>query len=730
VVVFPLEGLMRWTRWALIVSLGWLHLAAPAARGVDRVWVGGSGNWMDNFHWDPFGPPVSGDRIFATATDSLHKIITFNDNRLNVPRYASLLIDESGPGSVFLRQPGGELASITMAIGVVGPASYEINGGTATFGSATVDIRGSLGLSTGAQFNASSFTQRGPVTVFGQFQAGDYVQLAQRLYLGDGASYTGGSFRQQGQGVGTTDRTMRLTGTYLFNAGSFNVTPPAGQRITGGVSCATFEYNAAGSFGGALEVTQRLNQNVGSAVIAGDLVLRGATFPFANDRALHVRQDAAQYGGSVTQAGTFTTNGIGLIGVTPGTLRLGGGAQWTQTAGLNYGGRLIIGAGEGGGATYTLGGGTVRYDNGGTMFLGHLSDGTFVHNGGTVTVAGVVVGGAPTATFGAQRGVYLKNGGVLDTGTFGTIIVGREGSVGGAFTQHAGLTSCRELILNENATNHAVLTITGGTFDGGHAVSHGTFNQSGGVSTFGGNFDGAGAIRVTGDATMNAFRIRQHSVHVGGNARILQSGNSFAPPTHRVLSLSFEDGPGGAVRGQWDLGVTDLVIDYSGASPLNDVKRYLASGHAGGNWNGTGLSSSAAALQDRALGYGEALDVLGPSGGTFSGVFADASSVLVKYTRPGDANLDGLVTLHDFNRLAANFGGSNKVWSQGDFTYDGVVNLQDFNHLAGNFGLAAGAAGVTPQDWAALAGAIPEPGSLLPCGIAVCAASARRRFRK
>ena len=85
---------MRWTRWTLIVSLGWLLLSSAPARAADRVWVGGSGNWTDNFHWDPFGVPVGGDRVFATAADSLHKIITFNDTRQIIPIYNSLLIAE------------------------------------------------------------------------------------------------------------------------------------------------------------------------------------------------------------------------------------------------------------------------------------------------------------------------------------------------------------------------------------------------------------------------------------------------------------------------------------------------------------------------------------------------------------------------------------------------------------------------------------------------------------
>ena len=62
----------------------------------------------------------------------------------------------------------------------------------------------------------------------------------------------------------------------------------------------------------------------------------------------------------------------------------------------------------------------------------------------------------------------------------------------------------------------------------------------------------------------------------------------------------------------------------------------------------------------------------------------------------GDANRDRRVNLDDFNILAANFGQSNRVFTQGDFTYDGRVNLDDFNILAARFGasLPAGASSV------------------------------------
>ena len=92
----------------------------------------------------------------------------------------------------------------------------------------------------------------------------------------------------------------------------------------------------------------------------------------------------------------------------------------------------------------------------------------------------------------------------------------------------------------------------------------------------------------------------------------------------------------------------------------------------------------------------------------------------------GDANLDDAVNLNDFNVLAANFGTSGATWTTGDFTNDAIVNLNDFNVLAANFGLSAAGPTVTPDDWSALASAVPEP-TALP-GIAFAALASRRRW--
>ena len=55
---------------------------------------------------------------------------------------------------------------------------------------------------------------------------------------------------------------------------------------------------------------------------------------------------------------------------------------------------------------------------------------------------------------------------------------------------------------------------------------------------------------------------------------------------------------------------------------------------------------------------------------TFGGVAVDNTSVLIRYTWVGDANLDGVVNSADLAMISSN----GSTWSTGDFNYDGVVN--------------------------------------------------------
>ncbi|MCS7033512.1 MAG: hypothetical protein NZ561_05895, partial [Phycisphaerae bacterium] len=142
------------------------------------------------------------------------------------------------------------------------------------------------------------------------------------------------------------------------------------------------------------------------------------------------------------------------------------------------------------------------------------------------------------------------------------------------------------------------------------------------------------------------------------------------------------------------------------------------SGYAGGNWTGNGITSSAAAADPtgHAVGYAEASEVGSPS--SFLGQSVDATAVLVRYTRVGDADLNGTTDLVDFGRLAINFNNAGQ-WVTGDFNFDGNTNLNDFSLLALNFNQSA--LGSLPRGTA-----VPEAGVGL-MGLIGTAVLARRR---
>jgi hypothetical protein len=143
------------------------------------------------------------------------------------------------------------------------------------------------------------------------------------------------------------------------------------------------------------------------------------------------------------------------------------------------------------------------------------------------------------------------------------------------------------------------------------------------------------------------------------------------------------DVPGGAAL---DLNDGVLIVDYAteDPSPLATIRGYIIAGYNNGAWNGAGIKSTVAAGSAAGrLGYAEAVE-LGLS--SFAGEPIDATTVLVRYTIAGDADLDGDVDVADLGRLASNWQ-TAAPWSGGDFNYDGAVDVADLGLLASNWQL-------------------------------------------
>jgi fibronectin-binding autotransporter adhesin len=185
-----------------------------------------------------------------------------------------------------------------------------------------------------------------------------------------------------------------------------------------------------------------------------------------------------------------------------------------------------------------------------------------------------------------------------------------------------------------------------------------TINAAGSTS-YSGNLTGAATVTKLGVGTQVLSGANTYSGTTQMQAgRLVLLGNNARNP---IFSGAGADITGGK-----------LIFDYStGTDPTTQVVSALTAGfNQTPTKFATGPLRTSAPTTDKGLGWSKN---------------AAASQISVFYTFFGDADGDGTVNALDFNRLASNFGGSGKGWSDGDFDYSGNVNTLDFNVLALNF---------------------------------------------
>jgi hypothetical protein len=269
------------------------------------------------------------------------------------------------------------------------------------------------------------------------------------------------------------------------------------------------------------------------------------------------------------------------------------------------------------------------------------------------------------------------------------------------------------------------LTISGTQNHGAGAI----LNATGGVTNL--NSDGGTNLAVQANARVN-FGSSQHlaglQVGAGSTAQMAAgAGKLLVTPT---LSIAGDSTP----TGTFDLNESAAVIDYTGTSPVATVRAQILSGRGGSGlgktWNGPGITSSAAAAADaetRSIGYAENSAMPLGQLATFHGQAVDGTSILMAFTRTGDANLDGVVNDDDVTIVSATYapGVANAAWAQGDFDYNGFVDDDDITLLGafydpGATPIAAPITGVA---------AVPEPATvtLILVGIGIGLACCRRR---
>jgi hypothetical protein len=460
------------------------------------------------------------------------------------------------------------------------------------------------------------------------------------------------------------------------------------------------------NLGGTL-TGENLTNNVTRAGGGGRINITGTVNNAGNILDLTTATGEFTLVGGVINDGTITQNGNGRLGFSANANnRLANGAMLDGDLVMDQSGaraRLLSGANFIGSATLSGAGAMLAYEYAATADLQTIN---LEDAGAAVTIAD-----GATLTLGADgviRGRGLAGNPALATPN-GIVNHGRIA---------ADLAGQTLSVHPSDVTNTGIL----------EAVNAGSLSLRN-VNNTTGQFRATGG----GSVVVAALSGNLNDSTADGSGSVLDvSGSAYAINEN----LTLDNDAVLYLRGGWVKSSTmtidaRAIFDYAsgGPSPLAALRADVVSGFAGGAWNGPGINSArAAGSANFAVGYADTADLL-PAGGTFAGQSVDGSAVLAALTRAGDANLDFVVNLADFNRLAANFGGTDKLWTDGDFDYNGLVNLQDFNRLAANFGLSAAGPHVTPQDWARLGAAIPEPGAL-GAMIAACSGSMLRRRRR
>jgi hypothetical protein len=543
---------------------------------------------------------------------------------------------------------------------------------------------------------------------------------------------------------GTSNGVFNHGGIYLIGDASrtlrFEVPVTVGPAGWLTIEDGTMALLAGGSIDGTVrgdpDTTLALDGNVtiGNAAamdqVGGHLRVEGGTTGYAGD--LVAQQSLTFASGSFTAAGAVR----GVVNVRGGSAVFNN--VTTITGGTMSGGTLagsgaveIAGSYAWGMGTWS-GTGTTTVSDGGALHMNGdsrrlarrlVNDGFAFWTSGEI----ILVGGGNNAIvnnrlFAARSAADLL---FVQDGAAGTQFINNGDfakQLGGALIVTAPPPAGPDGLDSINFANRGQVVVEGGRFEIQTQASHtGDFHVDAGCELVlwqrhslisGSVLTGRGTVRLRG------AQVQVHGDQGFITGRFVvedQSTVAFRGERTRIGGIEIDDGSSAELPAQddptllvtedlrldpqavLDLNDNALIVDYAGASPFAAIAQAVKHGYNNGAWNGMGLRSSAAPLEQ---GYGlacaEASDVFTTFPATFANYPVNDTAVLVRMQSYGDANLDDNVNLADFNRLAANFGRTTSgTWSRGDFTYDGNVNLADFNLLAAYFGRSSAPAAVS-----------------------------------
>ena len=257
--------------------------------------------------------------------------------------------------------------------------------------------------------------------------------------------------------------------------------------------------------------------------------------------------------------------------------------------------------------------------------------------------------------------------------------------------------------------DNAVITVT---------PAANTLTLTGTLGASGRNLTKAGA------GTLRVPNVRAAGLTIsGGTVAVASNGTNTGVSVVSTLAIAGDAAP----TAKLDLANNAAVVDYTGTSPVATVRQQILAGRGGPGlgktWNGLGITSSTAAAaeaESRSVAYAENSALPLGAYTNFRGQTVDSTSVLMAFTRTGDANLDGVVNDDDVTIVGASYapGVAGASWAVGDFDYNGFVDDDDVTLLGVFYNPIAPPLAAPPLASPPLAApggavaAVPEPGTV------------------
>ena len=621
---------------------------------------------------------------------------------------------KEGTGTLILRAGGGTLAT---------PVSTYSGGTTVNAGSLVAFRTGQTALGTGFVTVANGAN----VTI--QDHVGGTVTAYTNVFNLTGSGGTTladtGAIRFFNSGLFSMTNNVNVAPATagITRDGTVMTTDPNTQTGTGGAN-AVVTFNTSTTGGGihgtgGLTFASLSGQTLGATTGAAGFTLTRAAGSGVNDYTGDTRITSA--GKNPNTPFNITLTGNTANRLPTGTTLIFGGAYSGAPAGLDFDKSVTLTLGNAAAGQTVAGLITANTPAAGQAYRIVSSSSTavsFTVNNDVDNTFNGIIGGTATNN---NRVSFIKGG----TGTL---------TLGGASMHTSGTTiNAGTLSVTGSLADTGPVTVAGGTYD--VAVS----DTVGAVTLTSGTISGVGALTAA-SYNINIANANTIGVSLAGGT-LTKSGTGTLTLTGANTYTGVTAVSAGTLRattpaytgllsnaGGVDLQNGNFVLDYTGGtSPATTVRGLLQTSFADATTPGvldSGQIRSTSATTKIGLGYGD--------NGT--GLFT------LKATLFGDADLDGGVSINDFNALAGNFGqASDRAWAQGDFDYDGGVSINDFNLLAGNFGQTLPA---TSEAWAGLLAfaaahndlatftaitGVPEPTLVGMFGVGAIAALRRRR---